>query len=127
MRVASEFRRRRRRRREESLGALESEIVRCRACPRLVAWRERVARVPACQPDAAFLHRAERRLQRRHPVLDSFQIYLNPVQLRLFISNFVLAQLRCRFRRFLLSRFLFFIAGIISFVTFIETWPGNKR
>lgn len=28
----------------ESLPAVEAEIVRCRACPRLVAWRERVAR-----------------------------------------------------------------------------------
>ncbi len=28
----------------ESLRALEAEVVRCRACPRLVAWRERVAR-----------------------------------------------------------------------------------
>lgn len=27
----------------EALAALTSEIVRCRACPRLVAWRERVA------------------------------------------------------------------------------------
>jgi len=28
----------------DSLRAVEAEIVRCRACPRLVAWRERVAR-----------------------------------------------------------------------------------
>ena len=28
----------------EPLAVLEAEIVRCRACPRLVAWRERVAR-----------------------------------------------------------------------------------
>ncbi len=28
----------------ESLRAVEAEVVRCRACPRLVAWRERVAR-----------------------------------------------------------------------------------
>ncbi len=28
----------------ERLGALESEVVACRACPRLVAWREEVAR-----------------------------------------------------------------------------------
>ncbi|HZY02904.1 MAG TPA: uracil-DNA glycosylase [Anaeromyxobacteraceae bacterium] len=28
----------------EPLAALEAEIVRCHACPRLVAWRERVAR-----------------------------------------------------------------------------------
>ncbi len=28
----------------ESLPAIEAEVVRCRACPRLVAWRERVAR-----------------------------------------------------------------------------------
>lgn len=28
----------------ESLAAIEAEVVRCRACPRLVAWRERVAR-----------------------------------------------------------------------------------
>ena len=28
------------------LDALEAEIVRCRACPRLVAWREAVARAP---------------------------------------------------------------------------------
>jgi uracil-DNA glycosylase family 4 len=28
------------------LGALEAEIVRCRACPRLVAWREAVAGAP---------------------------------------------------------------------------------
>ncbi len=28
----------------EPLAAVEAEIVRCRACPRLVAWRERVAR-----------------------------------------------------------------------------------
>ncbi len=28
----------------ESLRAVEAEMVRCRACPRLVAWRERVAR-----------------------------------------------------------------------------------
>ncbi|HET6923450.1 MAG TPA: uracil-DNA glycosylase, partial [Anaeromyxobacteraceae bacterium] len=28
----------------ESLRAVETQIVRCRACPRLVAWRERVAR-----------------------------------------------------------------------------------
>ena len=29
---------------QAALDELESEIVRCRACPRLVAWRERVAR-----------------------------------------------------------------------------------
>jgi uracil-DNA glycosylase len=29
----------------DSLAALEAEIVRCRACPRLVAWREEVGRV----------------------------------------------------------------------------------
>lgn len=28
----------------QSLRAVEAEVVRCRACPRLVAWRERVAR-----------------------------------------------------------------------------------
>ncbi len=28
---------------EDSLAALEAEVVACRACPRLVAWRERVA------------------------------------------------------------------------------------
>ncbi len=30
---------------DPSLAALEAEIVRCRRCPRLVAWREEVARV----------------------------------------------------------------------------------
>ncbi len=30
--------------RDETLGALESEIVACRLCPRLCAWREKVAR-----------------------------------------------------------------------------------
>ena len=30
--------------REDGLAALRAEIVACRACPRLVAWRERVAR-----------------------------------------------------------------------------------
>ena len=29
----------------EALGALENEVVACRRCPRLVAWREEVARV----------------------------------------------------------------------------------
>jgi uracil-DNA glycosylase len=29
---------------EDSLGAIEREVVACRACPRLVAWREQVAR-----------------------------------------------------------------------------------
>jgi uracil-DNA glycosylase len=29
----------------DSLAALEAEVVACRACPRLVAWREQVARV----------------------------------------------------------------------------------
>jgi uracil-DNA glycosylase len=28
----------------EALAALEAEIVDCRRCPRLVAWREQVAR-----------------------------------------------------------------------------------
>ncbi|HXH55721.1 uracil-DNA glycosylase [Iamia sp.] len=32
------------RRRPETLAALEAEIVACRACPRLVEWRERVGR-----------------------------------------------------------------------------------
>jgi uracil-DNA glycosylase family 4 len=31
--------------RDTGLAKLESEIIRCRACPRLVAWREEVARV----------------------------------------------------------------------------------
>jgi uracil-DNA glycosylase family 4 len=31
--------------RDAGLAQLESEIIRCRACPRLVAWREEVARV----------------------------------------------------------------------------------
>ncbi len=31
--------------RRDPLARLEAEIVRCRACPRLVAWREEVARV----------------------------------------------------------------------------------
>jgi uracil-DNA glycosylase family 4 len=35
---------RRRHRPEDSLAALTAEIVDCRRCPRLVAWRERVAR-----------------------------------------------------------------------------------
>ena len=36
----------------KGLAALEGEIVACRACPRLVAWRERVAR----EKRAAFAH-----------------------------------------------------------------------
>ncbi|MDQ3352310.1 MAG: uracil-DNA glycosylase, partial [Actinomycetota bacterium] len=28
----------------DSLAAVTSEVVRCRRCPRLVAWREQVAR-----------------------------------------------------------------------------------
>lgn len=34
-----------RREREAALARLEARVVRCRACPRLVAWREEVARV----------------------------------------------------------------------------------
>ena len=41
-------------RRGEQLGALEAEIVACRACPRLVEWRERVA----TEKRAAFRHDA---------------------------------------------------------------------
>ena len=37
---------------ERELAALEARVVACRRCPRLVAWRERVARV--LEPGARF-------------------------------------------------------------------------
>ncbi len=40
------------RRRERRLRELEGEIIACRRCPRLVAWREQTAR----EPKAAFAH-----------------------------------------------------------------------